>query len=214
MKLYTYPSAPSPQRVHLLMAEKGIDIPSVLVDLRANEQLGASYRTINPRCTVPALVLEDGTVISEVIAVCHYLEALYPARPLFGTEPKERALISEWDHRAESECLIAIAEVLRNRSKAYKGRALPGALNLEQIPALAERGETRIRAFFDVLEQQLAAQPFVAGKQFSMADITTYVAVGFARWVKIEPSDSHPNLTHWRQQLAARPAFQTDGEPR
>jgi len=207
MKLYTFPSAPSPQRVHLLLKEKGVEIPCEFVDMKNVAHLSDEYKAINARCTVPALVLDDGTVISEVVAICHYLEALYPDVPMFGHDPKEKALISEWDHRVELECLLGIADALRNRGDAFKGRALPGALDFEQIPELVPRGIARIKGFFEILDTQLANNRFVAGDTFSMADITAFVAVGFSRWVKVEVPAELSNVHRWHQEVAKRPAF-------
>lgn len=208
MKLYTYPAAPSPQRVHILLREKGIEIPCEEIDLRAKEQLSAEYRAINPRCTVPALVLDDGTMICEVVAICHYLEALYPQVPLLGKNPRQKALISEWNHRVEMECLLPIADALRNKGEAFKGRALPGALDLEQIPELVPRGIKRIEAFQKVLDQQLSNNAFVTGEEFSMADISAFVGVNFARWVKVYVPDELFNLQRWHNEIAVRPSLE------
>ncbi|MBT8151992.1 MAG: glutathione S-transferase N-terminal domain-containing protein, partial [Gammaproteobacteria bacterium] len=130
MKLYTFPPAPSPQRVHIFIQEKGIEIDTEFVDMMKAEQLAAEYKAINPRATVPALVLDDGTVIAEVVAICRYLEVTYPDTPLLGSSAREQALVCEWDHRLEMECMSAIAEALRNKGEAFKHRALPGALDL------------------------------------------------------------------------------------
>jgi len=205
MKLYTFPSAPSPQRVHIFMQEKGIAIDSEIVDLMKGAQLADAYKAINPQCTVPALVLDDGTVISEVVAICRYLEAAYPDTPLMGSSAKEQALVCEWDHRVEMECISGIAEALRNKGDAFKNRALPGTLDLEQIPELVPRGLKRIAAFFEVLDAQLANHPYVAGDNFSMADITAFVAVNFAGWVKVKVPAELKHLNRWRAEIAERP---------
>ena len=201
MKLYTFPSAPSPQRVHLFMKEKGIDIESQLIDMRAGEHLGEAFKKINPRMTVPALQLDDGTTISEVIAILHYLETAYPETPLFGTTAKEKAVITEWEHRIESECFMGIAEALRNRGDAFKNRALPGPLDLAQIPELVDRGRLRTSVFFEVLNQQLENNEYVAGDQFSVADITATVAVNFSKWIKIELPEQLIHLHAWRERM-------------
>lgn len=206
MKLYTYPSAPSPQRVHIFMKEKGLEIPCEFIDLAVKAQLTEEYRAINSNCTVPALVLDDGTVIGEVVAICHYLEAAYPDQPLLGKSPKQKGLVVHWDHRIEMECLTAIAEALRNRGKGFNQRALPGAVDVEQIPALVERGIKRINEFFVVLDQQLADHQFIAGNFFSMADISAYVCVNFAKWVKVTVPNELVNLHRWIDEVAARPS--------
>lgn len=207
MKLYTFPTAPSPQRVHLFLQEKGIEIPFEMVDMRAKAQLSDEYKAVNARGTVPALVLDDDTVISEVVAICAYLEAAYPDKPLLGSSPKQRALICEWDHRVEMECLMAIADALRNSSEAFKDRALPGALDLAQIPELVTRGVIRLKAFLQVLDTQLSNNQFVAGDEFSVADITAFVSVSFARWIKVEIPEELAHLQRWRKEIAERPAI-------
>ncbi len=204
MILYTYPPAPSPQRVALFMKAKGIELPIEFVDMKTQAHMSDSYKNINPRMTVPALVLDDGTVISEVVAICRYLEASFPDSPLLmGTNPLEQALICEWEHRIETELLLAIADALRNRGQGFKNRALPGALNLEQIPALVPRGLKRIEAFFAILDQQLANNEYIAGEKFSVADITAFVAIKFSAWVKVEVSEQYVHLHRWFKQLSS-----------
>ena len=134
MKLYTYDPAPNPRRLTLFMQYKGIELDTQQVDLGTAEQLGDEYRKINPECSVPALVLDDGTVLTEVIGICAYLEALYPDKPLLGSTAKEKAQIISWDHRLFANVFSAIASILRNRSKAMVNRALPGPLDVPQIP--------------------------------------------------------------------------------
>ena len=109
MLLYTYPPAPNPRRLHIFMAEKGIEIPTVQVDLAKGEQFQEPLRSVNPSCTVPALLTEEGVVLAQVPAICDYLEALHPARPLLGRTPLEKALVREWTHRIFLEGLAAIA---------------------------------------------------------------------------------------------------------
>ena len=126
MKLYTYDPAPNPRRLALFLKHKGLDIESQQVDLMTGEQLGEAYRAINPHCTVPALVLDDGTVLTEVIGIVTYLEALHPEKPLLGTTPLEKALVSSWDHHLFVGLMSAVASILRNASKGFQNRALPG----------------------------------------------------------------------------------------
>jgi len=206
MKLYTYSLAPSPQRVHIFMKEKGIDIPCEEVDMMAQAHLSDEYKAINPRGTLPALVLDDGTVISEVAAISRYLEAANADAPLMGVDAKQQALICEWDHRIESELLAAIADALRNKGGAFKDRALPGLLDLEQIPDLVTRGKKRISAFFEILDAQLASNEFVVGDSFSMADITAFVGVSFAGWVKMSAPEELVNLHRWYKAVSERPS--------
>ena len=207
LTLYDCSTAPSPRRARITLAEKGVRHATVQVDLRSGEQFGDAYRRINPQCTVPALVTDDGLVLTDNAAIAAYLEARFPEPPLFGTTPGEKAEIASWQWRVEFEGLIAIAEAMRNRSPAMAGRALPGPVDYEQIPALAERGIARLQRFLLDLEQRLAGRDFIAADRFSIADITAVVAVDFARIVKVQPGDEHANVKRWRAAMALRPAM-------
>lgn len=206
MTLYDFALAPSPRRARILLAEKGITVDNVQVDLTKGEQLSAEFRAINPCCTVPALKLEDGTVLNQNIAIALYLEDIQPDPPMLGTTPVERAVVMNWNARVEFEGLMAVAEVLRNRSKAMQGRGLTGPDNYEQIPELAERGRVRLQRFFDTLDEALDGREFLAIDRFSFADITAFVTVDFAKWVKAEPEDRHANLKRWFAATALRPS--------
>lgn len=208
LTLYDCATAPSPRRARILLAEKGIPHQTAQVDLRNGEQLGEAFRAINPQCTVPALVLDNGQVLTDNAAIIAYAEAHQPHPPLLGTTPTEKAQVASWQWRAEFEGLLAVAEALRNGSPAMANRALPGPVNYPQIPELAQRGVARIQQFFDTLDQQLAQHPFVAGSNFSVADITAVVAVDFARVVKQRPDEQrHPHLLRWRALMAQRPSM-------
>ncbi|PZP29443.1 MAG: glutathione S-transferase [Roseateles depolymerans] len=204
LTLYDCATAPSPRRARILLAEKGVAHHTVQVDLRNGEQLGEAFRRINPQCTVPALVTEEGPVLTDNAAIAAYMEARHPEPPLLGRTPLDKADIAGWQWRVEFEGLIAIAEALRNSSPAMADRALPGPVNYAQIPALAERGLARVRQFFSTLDEHLAGRDFIAAGQFSIADITAVVAVDFARAVKIKPGDEHPHLRRWREAMQAR----------
>lgn len=206
--LYDCATAPSPRRARILLAEKAIAHETVQIDLRGGEQLGDAYRAINPLCTVPALRTEEGLVLTDNAAIIAWAEAVRPDPPLLGTTPLEKAEVASWHWRAEFEGLLAVAEALRNSSPAMAGRALPGPMGYEQIPALAERGLLRLRQFMAVLDGCLSNRAFVAGDRFSIADITAAVAVDFARIVKFRPDASeHAHLMRWREALSQRPSM-------
>lgn len=202
--LYDCATAPSPRRARILLAEKGVPHETVQVDLRSGEQLGEAYRRINPQCTVPALVTDEGPVLTDNAAIAAYLEARFPEPPLLGRTPLDKAEIASWQWRVEFEGLMAIAEAFRNSSAAMVDRALPGPVNHAQIPALARRGLVRVQQFFRDLDDRLAGRDFIAAGQFSLADITAVVAVDFARVVKLKPGDEHPHLLRWRAAMQAR----------
>jgi len=205
VKLYDCATAPSPQRVRIFLAEKGVDIPLVAVNLREGEQLGEAFRKINPDCTVPVLELDDGTMISEIFAICLYLESQYPEPALMGRNSVERAMVAMWNTKIEQNGIAALAEILRNRAKGMQDRALTGPINLAQIPQLVARGRIRAEAFFDRLDDQLRDSAYVTGDQFSMADITAYVMVEFAGWSKISIKESQENLQRWYNTVSKRP---------
>jgi glutathione S-transferase len=205
MKFYDCAAAPSPRRVRIFIAEKGIDIPVVQVDLRGGEQLSDAFRAKNPRCTVPVLELDDGTCLGETLAICDYLESMYPQPPLLGRNAKERALILQWNHRIEQDGFLAAAEMFRNSSPGFKDRAITGVENFAQIPALAERGRRRLEIFLRDLDARCAASPFIAGDAFSMADITALVVVDFAVRLKMS-IDGLSSLQQWHGRVSARPS--------
>ena len=206
MKLYEFAAAPNPRRVRMFMAEKGMTIPTEQVNLRGGEQFSDRYKAINPQCVVPYLELDDGSGIGEVVAICRYLEEIHPDNPLLGTDPKSKALIAMWDHRVEAEGLSAVAEAFRNTVPAFKGRALSGPHDFEQIPELADRGKARLQAFFRDLDHRLGQSDYVAGPSFSIADISAVVAVDFAGWLKITIPDELTNLKRWYAAVSARPS--------
>ncbi len=137
MKFYDCSTAPSPRRVRIFLAEKGISVPSVQVDLRNNEQLTPAFRAINPDATVPSLELDDGARINDAIGICVYFEAIHPQPPLMGASAEEKALVTAWQREVERNGFYAVMEAFRNSTPGLKGRALPGPHDYEQIPALA-----------------------------------------------------------------------------
>jgi glutathione S-transferase len=206
MKFYDYARAPSPRRARIFMAEKGIEIETEQVDLGAKAQFEPAYRAVNPRCTVPALVLDDGTVLCDNASIARYLEEEFPDPPLLGTTPVEKALIAEWLARVEGEGLMGVAEALRNRSEFFKDSSLTGPERYAQIPQLAERGRARAAAFFTALDARLADHAYLAGDRFSAADIAAFVFVDFAGWIKLKPDAGLVHLARWYEAVAARPS--------
>ena len=199
-------SAPSPRRVRIFLAEKGIDVDTVQVDLASGEQLGEAYRRINPDCVVPALELDDGSCISEVLAICQYFEELQPDPPLMGSTREERARVTMWNAKVEQQGLLAMADAFRNAAKGLKGRALTGPESYEQIPELAERGRQRVIQFIRRLDDHLADSTYLAGDNFSIADISAMVMIDFARWIKLDIPDNASNVSRWYGQVSARPS--------
>ena len=207
MKFYDCATAPSPRRVRIFLAEKGVSIDTVQVDLRNGEQFTPAFRAINLECTVPALVLDDGTVIADAIAICGYIEELYPDPPLIGSTPQERAEVAALNRQIERDGFFAAMEAFRNAAKGLKGRALPGPHDYEQIPELAERGRARIGHFFKAMNARLATCEFVAGGRYTIADISTMVLTDMAvGMVKLAIPDDCPHLRRWYAAVSERPS--------
>ena len=208
MKLYQSNASPNSRRVRIFLAEKGIAIPVVPVDLAAKEQFCDAYAAINQRRVVPTLLLDDGTAIGEVPVIQRYLEEIHPEPPLFGTSPETRAQIAMWDRRVEQEGFASVMEAVRNAVPGLKNRAIAGPHDYEQIPALVERSKARVRNFYADFDVRLADVPFAAGDQFSVADITAVVTVDFAtKAAGLPVAEQHVALKRWYDSISARPSM-------
>jgi glutathione S-transferase len=207
MRFYDFKGAPSPTKVRIVIIEKGIDIPTESVNLRELEQQQDAYRAKHPGATVPMLELDDGTCLTESLAIAAYLDETCPGPDLMGENPKERALVLMWHDITTLEGYLGVQELLRNSSEFFKGRALPGVVPYDQIPALVERGRKRIGVFVEKLDRQLASCEYLACSRYTYADIAAYVTVGFAqRALGEDPTTGHEHLIRWRETIAARPA--------
>ncbi len=212
MRFYDYRLAPSPRKVRLFMAEKGLEIPTVDVDLRASAQLEPPFLAKNPGATVPVLELDDGTCLTESLAICHYLEQLHPEPNLMGQTAKEQALVLMWTDIQTLEGYLGLQEALRNGHPAFKDRALGGPVSYEQIPALVDRGRRRAAVYFNKLETRLGESPFIASERFTYADIVGFVYLGFAaRAISENVLEGRPALQRWSETIAARPAIAKAG---
>ena len=208
MKFYDCATAPSPRRVRMFIAEKGLSdqIETVEVNLREAEQLKPAFREINPYCTVPVLELDDGTRLYSTAGCCRYLEEAYPEPPLMGNSTEEKAVVADLEWRMEIDGFMAAGEALRNAAKRLENRAIVGPDDYAQIPELAERGRQRAGRFLERLDTILADRDYVAGAAFSIADITAYCTVDFAKWAKVEVPDDAANLHRWFATVGERPS--------
>ncbi|MGQ0619005.1 MAG: glutathione S-transferase family protein [Panacagrimonas sp.] len=207
MKLYDCAIAPNPRRARIFIAEKGLSLPKVEVDLLGGENREPAYLAINPRGLVPALQLEEGVVIDEVVAICRYLEELHPTPPLLGTTPVERAVVESRQRQMEFEGMIACSEVFRNSDPRFALRSLPGNADaIPAIPGLVARGTQTLGRFFNTLERYLGQSEFVAGERFTLADITALCAVDFAGWVNLSIPATHGRVRHWYDAVSSRPS--------
>ena len=143
MKLYTFDPAPNPQRLKMFMDFKGIDIDTQQVNFPEGEQRTDAYKALVPSGTVPALILDNAQVLTSVFAITQYLEAIHPQKPLLGESHEERAVVLDWNHRLFNDVFRPTGDALRNSNPAFAGRALPGTLDTQQIPELADRGKAQ-----------------------------------------------------------------------
>jgi glutathione S-transferase len=200
MKLYDGGRAPNPRRTRIFLAEKGIKLPIEPIDLGSMQHRSPDYAAVNPLMRVPALVLDDGTVITESIAICRYFEALYPDPPLFGNGAVQIARIEMWNRRMELHFLFPVSHVFRNSHPAMKEMEVP------QVPAWAEANKPRILEFIRFLDGELQDRPFIAGDVFTVADITGLVSVDFMKPAKLALPDELKNLKRWHADVSARPS--------
>jgi glutathione S-transferase len=197
MHLYTYETAPNPRRLLLFQSYKGIELPTDEIDMRAGAHREAAFLEVNPLGTLPALLTDEGVLLTEVIGICAYLEERFPERPLLGRTPLERALVLSWDHRVFVSIFEAFAEILRNRSPAFAHRALPGPIDVEQIPELVDRGRLRYRAGLQQIDRELGDAPFLCGDAISFADLSLLVGIETGSWVKESLPEDCDRLRRW-----------------
>jgi len=200
MKLYDGGRAPNPRRVRVYLAEKGIKIPTEAVDLGTMAHKSAAYAKVNPLQRVPALELDDGTIITESIAICRYFEALHPMPPLFGRDPKDLAMVEMWQRRVELHLLALVSHIFRNLHPAMVQMEVP------QVPAWAEANKPRVNEFLQLLDGELGKRRFIAGDNFTVADITGLVALDFMKPAKLSVPENLANVKRWHADLSARPS--------
>jgi glutathione S-transferase len=200
VKLYDGGRAPNPRRTRIFLAEKGLKLPTQQVDLGSLEQMKSGYAAINPLKRVPALVLDDGTVLTESVAICRYFEALHPEPPLFGRGALGVARVEMWNRRLELNLLFAVAHVFRHTHPAMKPMEVP------QVPAWAEANKPRILDFLEIVNRELENNRFITGDAFTIADITGLVAVDFMKPAKLSVPDDLAHVRRWHAELIARPS--------
>jgi glutathione S-transferase len=200
MKLYNSNLAPSPRRVRIFLAEKAISIPRVEVDLGKLEHKAPEFLALNPFQTIPILELDDGTRIAESIAICRYIEALWPEPNLFGLTPVEQGTIEMWQRQLEWRLLLPIAQVLRHTHPRMAEMETP------QVPDWAAANRPRALKAMAIVDETLRGRPFIAGDRFTVADITGLVALDFAKSARITIPPELVYLNRWHETLKARPS--------
>lgn len=199
MRLYDSSTAPNPRRVRVFVAEKGLRVPTVQVDLNAKENQTPEFRAKNPLGSVPVLELDDGTCIAESVAICRYFEEVSPEPPLMGTDAKDRALVEMWQRRMEFEIFQPIANVFVHTHEWFKGRRA-------QVPEYGEACRKHALARMKWLDEVLAARPFVAGDRYTIADITALCGIDWGRVTKTRVPAECTNLLRWHERVSSRPS--------
>jgi glutathione S-transferase len=200
MKLYDAGRAPNPRRVRIFLAEKGVEVPLVPVDLGRLEHKAPAFVAVNPLKQTPALELDDGTILTESIAICRYFEELHPEPPLFGVGPLGRATVEMWQRRIEFGLLGTVAAVFRHLHPAMAEMEVP------QVAVWGEANKPKILGFLRILDRHLAGRAFVCGESFSVAVITGLVALDFMKPARLAVPDEFANVKRWHADLSARPS--------
>lgn len=208
MIFYDCSTAPNPRRARMFLAEKGLSPETHDISIAKGEQLDAAFLAVNPHATIPVLVTDTGTVLTENLGIAAYLEAAHPEPPLMGRTADEKGLVLMWNSIVEQQGGAPVAEALRNTHPAFENRAIPGPDHYAQIPELAERGQARTVRFFDLLEERLQDSPFLATDHFTLADISAFVFVDFARVIKMRVPEANSATLAWQEAIRERPSSQ------
>lgn len=200
MLLYNTPLAPNPRRVRIFLGEKNVTIPVCDVNLLAQEHKNDVYTAVNALEEVPALVLDDGATLTESVAICRYIESLYPEPPLFGRDAREQAFVEMWQRRVEFRLFIPVALAFRH------GHPALARLESPQLPQLAEYQRPRAQKMMRFLDGELALRRFIASDDFTIADITAIVAMDLTKLARVDIPDDLPHLSRWRAEVSARPS--------
>jgi len=197
MKIYETKTAPNPRRVRMFLAEKGIDMDYVQVDIQKGENLSAEMRAKNPLGKIPILELDDGTCIAETDAICTYFEALHPEPPLMGSSALEKGTISMWQRQVELALMLQVGMCFQHTTGYFKDRMVP-------VPEYGKEAGINASKYLNILERRLELNTFIAGDTFSIADITALCAIDFARVVNIRIKNEQTNLLRWYDSVNSR----------
>lgn len=205
MKLYNFAPAANAQRIEMFLIEKNINIDTHQINVREDELFKEPYNSMNPFNCIPFLEIEDGTIISETVSICRYLEDIHPTPSLFGKNIKDKAIIDMWNRRIEFDGFLPLIHSLRNKGSFFKGKVIPGTRNdIEQLPELVQRGIEIFTVLLDRINPHLSNNQFIAGNDFSIADITGHFMMNISKILKIEIKDNYPNVYRWQLSLESR----------
>jgi glutathione S-transferase len=200
MRIIETRSAPNPRRVRIFLAEKHISVPFEEIDIMVGEARSTAFTGLNPMQRVPVLILDDGTAISESVAICRYFEEVQPEPPLFGEGAVGRAMVEMWNRRMELGLFAAIAAAFRHLN------AKMSALEVPQVAAWGAANKPKVAPILEWLDRELAQRPFIAGMNYSIADITALVAIDFMKPARVDRPKGLPNLDRWHREVLSRPS--------
>ena len=205
MKLYNFTPAANALRVEMFLNEKNIKLETVQVNVREDEIFKEPYNTMNPFNCVPFLELDDGTVISETISICRYLESIYPTPSLFGKNSKDEAIIDMWNRRIELDGFLPLLHSVRNKTSFFAGKVVPGTRNkIKQAPELVIRGIEMFKILLNRIDPHLEHNQFISGEKFSIADITGHFMLHLSKILKIDLKKEYVNVFRWQMELEKR----------
>ena len=200
MKLYTDAvGAPNPKKVRIYCAEKGLKLPCETIDIMTGQNRTAEFATKNPLMGLPVLELDDGSCLTESLAIMEYLEEAHPSPSMLGSTPVERARTREVERICELGVLSSVAAIFQHTSPFFAGR-------IKQSPEAAENARTRLAQVMKVLDTRIGSSPFVAGARPTIADCTLFAALGFAEFAGIAPDPACPNVVRWHAAFKQRPS--------
>ena len=207
MKLYTFAPAANALRVEMFLREKNIKLEKVSVNVREDELFKEPFNSMNPFNCVPFLELDDGTIITETISICRYLDKQFESPKLFGNDNKEQAIIDMWNRRIELDGFLPLLHSVRNKTSFFKGKVVPGTrTNISQSPEIVDRGIEMYKILLDRIDPHLSKNKFLFGDKFSIADITGHFMFNLSKMLKIDFEQNYKNIYRWKLEIESRPS--------
>ena len=207
MKLYTFAPAANALRVEMFLREKELKLETISVNVREDELFKEPYNSMNPFNCIPFLELENGTIITETISICRYLDEQSNSSKLFGNDTEERAIIDMWNRRIELDGFLPLLHSVRNKTSFFKGKVVPGTrTSITQSPEIVERGIEMFDILSNRIEPHLSKNKFLLGDKFTIADITSHFMFNLSNMLKIDFGQKYKNVYRWKSDLEKRPS--------
>ena len=207
MKLYTFAPAANALRVEMFLREKELKLETISVNVREDELFKEPYKSMNPFNCIPFLELENGTIITETISICRYLDEQSNSSKLFGNDTEERAIIDMWNRRIELDGFLPLLHSVRNKTSFFKGKVVPGTrTSITQSPEIVERGIEMFNILLNRIDPHLSENKFLLGDKFTIADITSHFMFNLSNMLKIDFGQKYKNVFRWKSDLEKRPS--------